>query len=132
MTEAALEQDLKFMDRNSRMIGAFGLDVIAKMVGMKVLIVGCKGVGIEVAKNTVLAGVHTLTLLMWPSQCVSVSLLMWPRPGRGPASPAIMPRHVSVLLFFSSPCLRVRVQAQRRPWRRTPRAVIAPIGGVGS
>ena len=62
MTEAALEQDLKFMDRNSRMIGSFGLDVIAKMVGMKVLIVGCKGIGIEIAKNTVLAGVHTLTL----------------------------------------------------------------------
>jgi len=57
-----LEGDLKFMDRNSRMIGAFGLDVIAKMVGMKVLIVGCKGIGIEVAKNTVLAGVHTLTI----------------------------------------------------------------------
>ena len=34
--EQALQQDLKFMDRNSRMIGAFGLDVIAKMVGMKV------------------------------------------------------------------------------------------------
>ena len=50
------------MDRNSRMIGAFGMDVIAKMVGMKVLIVGCKGIGIEVAKNTALAGVHTLTL----------------------------------------------------------------------
>lgn len=57
-----LEGDLKFMDRNSRMIGAFGLDVIAKMVGMKVLIVGAQGIGIEVAKNTVLAGVHTLTL----------------------------------------------------------------------
>jgi len=61
-TEADLSSDMKFMDRNSRMIGAFGLDVIAKMVGMKVLIVGCKGVGIEVAKNTVLAGVHTLTI----------------------------------------------------------------------
>ena len=36
MAEKALEDDLKFMDRNSRMIGAFGLDVIAKMVGMKV------------------------------------------------------------------------------------------------
>lgn len=34
--EKNLEDDLKFMDRNSRMIGAFGLDVIAKMVGMKV------------------------------------------------------------------------------------------------
>ena len=61
-TEADLSSDMKFMDRNSRMIGAFGLDVIAKMVGMKVLIVGCKGVGVEVAKNTVLAGVHTLTI----------------------------------------------------------------------
>ena len=44
------------------MIGAYGLDVIAKMVGMKVLIIGCKGIGAEVAKNTALAGVHTLTL----------------------------------------------------------------------
>mmetsp|Transcript_21138 Transcript_21138/g.54122 ORF Transcript_21138/g.54122 Transcript_21138/m.54122 type:complete len:1186 (+) Transcript_21138:63-3620(+) len=61
-SEAELERDMKFMDRNSRMIGAFGLDVIAKMVGMKVLLVGCKGVGIEVAKNAVLAGLHTLTI----------------------------------------------------------------------
>jgi len=44
------------------MIGAFGIEVIAKMVGMKVLIIGAKGVGIEIAKNTALAGVHTLTL----------------------------------------------------------------------
>ena len=61
-SETDLEKDMKFMDRNSRMIGAFGLDVIAKMVGMKVLIVGCKGVGVEVAKNAVLAGLHTLTI----------------------------------------------------------------------
>lgn len=61
-TSASLEEDLAFMDRNSRMIGAYGLDVIAKMVGMKVLIVGVKGVGIETAKNTALGGVHTLTL----------------------------------------------------------------------
>ena len=33
-----------------------------KLVKMKVLLVGVKGVGIEMAKNTVLAGVNTLTL----------------------------------------------------------------------
>lgn len=33
-----------------------------KLVKMKVLVVGLRGVGIEVAKNTALAGVQTLTL----------------------------------------------------------------------
>lgn len=50
------------MDLYSRQIGAFGLDAMLKLVKMKVLLVGLRGVGIEAAKNLALAGVHTLTL----------------------------------------------------------------------
>ena len=49
-------------DLYSRQIGAYGLEAMLKLVKMKVLLVGMKGVGVEVAKNTVLAGVNTLTL----------------------------------------------------------------------
>ena len=49
-------------DLYSRQIGAFGLDAMLKLIKMKVLIVGMRGVGVEVAKNTALAGVNTLTL----------------------------------------------------------------------
>jgi|EP01046_Picozoa_sp_COSAG06_P005956 ubiquitin-activating enzyme E1 len=58
----AMRGDAAFMDLYSRQIGAFGLEAMLKLVKMKVLIVGVKGVGIEVAKNTTLAGVHTMGL----------------------------------------------------------------------
>lgn len=38
------------------------MQAMLKLVKMKVLVVGLRGVGIEVAKNTALAGVQTLTL----------------------------------------------------------------------
>ena len=60
--KAELRGDAAFMDRYSRMIGAFGLEAMLKLVKMKVLIIGMKGVGIECAKNTTLAGVHTMGL----------------------------------------------------------------------
>eukprot|EP00667_Euglena_gracilis_P001163 EG_transcript_1163 len=59
---ADLAQDRQFMDLYSRQIGAFGLEAMLKLIRMKVLICGLKGVGVEVAKNTTLAGVHTMTL----------------------------------------------------------------------
>ena len=59
---ADLEKNAAFMDQYSRQIGAFGLEAMLKLVRMKVLLVGVRGVGIETAKNTVLAGVHTLSL----------------------------------------------------------------------
>ena len=58
----AMRDDAQFMDKYSRQIGAFGLEAMLKLVKMKVLIIGVKGVGIEVAKNTTLAGVHTMGL----------------------------------------------------------------------
>eukprot|EP00658_Telonema_sp_P-2_P013239 TRINITY_DN15010_c0_g2_i6.p1 TRINITY_DN15010_c0_g2~~TRINITY_DN15010_c0_g2_i6.p1 ORF type:complete len:1161 (-),score=378.85 TRINITY_DN15010_c0_g2_i6:31-3513(-) len=57
-----LRQDKKFMDKFSRQIGAYGLEAMLKLVKMKVLVVGVRGVGIEVCKNTALAGVAAMTL----------------------------------------------------------------------
>lgn len=57
-----LEGDSAFMDRNSRQIGAYGMETMAKLVRMDVLVVGLKGVGIETAKNLCLAGPRSVTL----------------------------------------------------------------------
>jgi len=51
-----LTKNAAFMDLYSRQIGAFGIETMAKLVNMRVIIVGLKGIGIEVAKNLVLAG----------------------------------------------------------------------------
>jgi ubiquitin-activating enzyme E1 len=59
---AAMRGDAAFMDKYSRQIGAYGLEAMLKLTKMKVLIVGMRGVGVEVAKNTTLAGVHTMGL----------------------------------------------------------------------
>ncbi|KAF0697402.1 Aste57867_11882 [Aphanomyces stellatus] len=57
-----LEGDAGFMDKYSRQIGAFGLETMAKLVKLKVLIVGMRGVGIECAKNLILAGPGAMTI----------------------------------------------------------------------
>lgn len=61
--EAAVDTDAAFMDRYSRQIGTYGMDTMTKLISLKVLVVGCGGVGAEAAKNLALAGVHTITLL---------------------------------------------------------------------
>eukprot|EP00644_Phytophthora_capsici_P014262 jgi/Phyca11/531982/estExt2_fgenesh1_pg.C_PHYCAscaffold_30148 len=61
-TTQQLEKDAGFMDKYSRQIGAFGLETMAKLVKLKVLIVGLQGVGIECAKNLILAGPGAITL----------------------------------------------------------------------
>ena len=40
----------------SRQIGTYGLEMMGKLVKMKVLIVGMRGLGVEIAKNLILAG----------------------------------------------------------------------------
>jgi len=40
----------------SRQIGTFGLETMAKLTKMKVLIIGMRGLGVEIAKNLILAG----------------------------------------------------------------------------
>eukprot|EP00919_Chromeraceae_sp_WS-2016_P047057 GHVR01111596.1.p1 GENE.GHVR01111596.1~~GHVR01111596.1.p1 ORF type:complete len:438 (-),score=141.38 GHVR01111596.1:143-1456(-) len=49
-------------DLYSRQIGAFGMDTMGKLIKMKILIVGLRGLGIEVAKNIILAGPALVTL----------------------------------------------------------------------
>ena len=51
-----LSQNAAFMDLYSRQIGAYGIETMSKLVNMKVLIVGLRGLGVEIAKNLVLAG----------------------------------------------------------------------------
>mmetsp|Transcript_19304 Transcript_19304/g.32297 ORF Transcript_19304/g.32297 Transcript_19304/m.32297 type:complete len:1139 (-) Transcript_19304:598-4014(-) len=58
-----LEDDAYAMDRYSRQIGAYGVEAMAKLVKMKVLIVGLTGTGIETAKNLVLAGPGGVTIM---------------------------------------------------------------------
>jgi ubiquitin-activating enzyme E1 len=43
-------------DLYSRQIGTFGLETMGKLVKMKVAIIGCRGLGVETAKNLILAG----------------------------------------------------------------------------
>lgn len=57
-----LETDAGFMDKYSRQIGAFGLETMAKLVRLRVLVVGLQGVGVECAKNLILAGPGAITL----------------------------------------------------------------------
>jgi molybdopterin/thiamine biosynthesis adenylyltransferase len=49
-------------NRYSRQIGAYGADTMAKLIKLRVLIVGLRGLGVEVAKNLVLAGPAAVTL----------------------------------------------------------------------
>jgi len=46
------------IDKNlySRQIGTFGLETMGKLIKLKVLIVGMRGLGVETAKNLILAG----------------------------------------------------------------------------
>ena len=46
----------------SRQIGTFGLETMGKLIKMKVLIVGMRGLGVEIAKNLTLAGPKSVTI----------------------------------------------------------------------
>lgn len=44
------------MDLYSRQIGTYGVETMRNLAGLRVLIIGAKGVGVETAKNLILAG----------------------------------------------------------------------------
>lgn len=44
------------MDLYSRQIGTFGVETMGKLIKMKVCIMGIRGLGVEIAKNLILAG----------------------------------------------------------------------------
>jgi len=47
---------------NSRQLPVYGFDAMKRMLSSDVLIVGLKGVGVEIAKNVILSGVRSVTL----------------------------------------------------------------------
>jgi len=61
-SEQQLVADAAFMDKYSRQIGAFGMEAMSKLVRLKVLIFGLKSIGIEAAKNLILAGPGLVTV----------------------------------------------------------------------
>ena len=46
----------------SRQIFTFGMEFMAKLMKMNVLLVGCRGLGVEIAKNLILAGPASLSI----------------------------------------------------------------------
>ncbi len=53
------------IDQNlySRQIGTFGMEAMGKLVKLEILIYGMRGLGVETAKNIILAGPHRVALL---------------------------------------------------------------------
>lgn len=56
--------DNKTIDQNlySRQLGAFGLEAQGKLIKMKIFLHGLRGLGVETAKNLILAGPNTVIL----------------------------------------------------------------------
>ena len=57
-------QDDPQVDTNlySRQIGTFGMETMGKLIKMNVLIIGMRGLGVEVAKNLILAGPRSVVI----------------------------------------------------------------------
>ena len=55
----------------SRQIGTFGLETMGKLIKLKVLIVGMRGLGVETAKNLILAGPASVAI--FDSTIVSIN-----------------------------------------------------------
>ena len=70
-TDLALNKE--FMDLYSRQIGAYGIETMGKLVNMKVVLVGMQGVGVETAKNLILAGPGSVVLCDDEPTSVSVT-----------------------------------------------------------
>jgi ubiquitin-activating enzyme E1 len=51
------------LDLHSRAIGTMGLETLTKLIKLNVLIIGMRGLGVEVAKNLILAGPKSVTIL---------------------------------------------------------------------
>ena len=60
--EPDLSKDSKYMADMNRLIGAVGLDTMMKFVKLKIFIFGLRGVGLETAKNLILAGPKMVTV----------------------------------------------------------------------
>ena len=56
---------MKKIDTNfySRQIKTFGIETMAKIQNLRILIVGMRGLGLEIAKNIILSGVKEVKIL---------------------------------------------------------------------
>lgn len=54
----------------SRQIGTFGMETMGKLIKLDVLIVGMRGLGVETAKNLILAGPHRVDV--WDDEKVRI------------------------------------------------------------
>lgn len=52
----------EFLDLISRQLGTFGSEMMGKLVRMKVLIIGMRGLGVETAKNLILASPNVVDI----------------------------------------------------------------------
>ena len=57
-----MAEEMKVKEDLSRMEGTYGAEMIGKLKRMKIFLSGLKGLGIETAKNLILAGPHTVTI----------------------------------------------------------------------
>ena len=46
----------------SRQIGTFGIETMGKLIKMNVIIIGQRGLGVEIAKNLILAGPKSVSI----------------------------------------------------------------------
>ena len=60
-----------FENAYSRQIGAYGMEMMGKLIQMEVLIIGLRGLGIETAKNVVLAGPKKVHI--WDNEVAKVN-----------------------------------------------------------
>lgn len=62
------DKESEYIDYNlySRQIGTLGINTMKKLIKLKVLILGLKGLGVEVAKNIILSGPkEVLTIVIY-------------------------------------------------------------------
>jgi ubiquitin-activating enzyme E1 len=78
------------MDQYSRQIAAIGLDAMKNMRTLTVLIIGQKGVGIELSKDIILAGPQAVTV--YDNDLVSIADLG--------TNFYLRPEHVGTLFLF--------------------------------
>jgi ubiquitin-activating enzyme E1 len=60
--EATTEEAKIDTNLYSRQIGTFGLEAMGKLMKLRVLIIGMRGLGVETAKNLILAGPKSVTI----------------------------------------------------------------------
>ena len=63
MSEEPVEMDITTLNKYSRQNATFGAETTAKLIKMKVIIFGLRGIGAETAKNLALQGVGSMTLV---------------------------------------------------------------------